>query len=124
MRAPNIIIHGIKDNDGSTENDKTFLKSFFDVIGIVAEPKKIVRLGKPEINKTRPLKVVMNTSSEKINVMSNLTRLKNADVVFKQLRITDDYTQTEREEIRLWNENANVENIKEGENRDFTFKVR
>lgn len=82
------------------------LKSFLVVIEVEAEPKTIIRLGKPGNNKTRPLKVVMNSSDDKFNVMSSLKKLKGAEDNFRLLRVTDDYTQTEREEIKLWHEKA------------------
>ena len=82
------------------------MKSFLVAIEVEAEPKTIIRLGKPGNNKTRPLKVVMNSSDDKFNVMSSLKKLKGAEDNFRLLRVTDDYTQTEREEIKLWHEKA------------------
>ena len=103
---------------------KVFVNSLFEILGSGDEPKKIIRLGKPEANRTRPLKVVMNSLSEKENIMANLKRLKNAEQIYKNVSITDDYTQTERHEIKLWNEKAKTANLEAGENSKFVFKVR
>ena len=127
-RAPNIIIHRVIEETDATgsieENDKVFVNSLFEILGSRAEPKKIVRLGKPEASRTRPLKIVMNTVSEKENIMANLKRLKDAEQIYKNVSITDDYTQIERNEIKVWNEKAKAANLEAGENSKFVFKMR
>ena len=34
--------------------------------------------------------------------MANLNKLKDTEEEFGKIRITDDYTNTEREQIRMW----------------------
>ena len=58
-RAQNLIIHGIQEVDAEKqkENYENFITSFLRVLGVETAPKSIVRLGKAETNKTRPLKI-------------------------------------------------------------------
>ena len=53
--------------------------------------------------------------------MSNLRKLKDTEDDFGRISITDDYTQTEREKIREWNDKAKA---KTSEDADYTYKVR
>ena len=85
--------------DNQASIDEMFIDSFLKIIGITSHPLKIIRLGKRNDNNTRP-KLVMNSSAEKIQVMSRLCNLKNADEIYRKLSIRDDYTIEEREEIR------------------------
>ena len=65
----------------------------------------------------------MNTSAEKIQVMSRLCNLKNADEIYRKLSIRDDYTIEEREEIREWVNKAEQRNKIEN-TQSYVWKVR
>ena len=67
------------------------------------------------------MKVIMNTKEEKEKVTSNLSKLKGTDDYFGRISITEDYTQTEREQISAWNDKAKA---KSAQDADFVYKVR
>ena len=48
----------------------------------------------------------MKTKHDKEQVMANLNKLKNTEEEFGKIRVTDDYTNTEREQIKIWVEKA------------------
>ena len=123
LRASNIIIHGVDEKEGnSKENDEEFINVFLGTIGNNTKPESIVRLGKYDMNKSRPIKVKMISENEKLNVMSRLSNLKNAEENLKRISVTDDYTIEERAEIRKWIEKAKEHNRDEQGN--ITWKVR
>ena len=123
LRASNIIIHGVDEKEGnSKEKDEEFINVFLGTIGNNTKPESIVRLGKYDMNKSRPIKVKMISENEKLNVMSRLSNLKNAEENLKRISVTDDYTIEERAEIRKWIEKAKEHNRDEQGN--ITWKVR
>ena len=127
MRSTNLIVHGLLENvdEGSNlnESDDRFVASLFQVIGVDTPVKKTIRLGKDNVNKKRPLKVVLNSENEKDGIMAKLKNLKNAEERFKKLSITEDYTIEERKEIKEFIEKANLKNAEE-ENTQHIWKVR
>ena len=119
--------NGINESTDAADNqasiDEMFIDSFLKIIGITSRPLKIIRLGKRNDNNTRPVKLVMNSSAEKIQLMSRLCNLKNANEIYRKLSIRDDYTIEEREEIREWVNKAEQRN--ENENTQaYVWKVR
>ncbi len=123
LRSCNIIIHGVEDaKENGPAKDKEFVTALFAAIGVDHRPKTIVRLGRPDNNKCRPLLVTMNTDDEKDLVMTRLPNLKNAEDNLKKVSITDDYTVDERNEIKIWVEKAKKRN--EDETGDVIWKVR
>lgn len=119
LRASNIIVHGVNESE---QDDKDYVSLLFRTLGVQSEPESITRLGKPEPDKIRPLKIKMKSESEKDHLMSRLVNLKNAEDRFKRISVTDDYTAQEREEIRRWVDKAREKNL--DENGQFTWKVR
>ena len=126
MRPANLIIHGINESTDAADNqasiDEMFIDSFLKIIDITSHPLKIIRLGKRNDNNTKPVKLVMNSSAEKIQVMSRLCNLKDADEIYRKLSIRDDYT-IEREEIREWVNKAEERNKNEN-TQSYVWKVR
>ena len=104
-RENNIIIHGVTDNNNSTEDD-TYVDSFLAILGASVKPTSVNRLGKPNSDKSRPLKLAMATISDKNLVMSRLTNLKAADDQFRKISVRDDYTPEERTMIKSLHEKA------------------
>ena len=92
-----------------------------ETIGLTLLPKQIIRLGKPNENKKRPVKLVMSNAGDKDKIMSRLGNIKNADEVYRTLSITDDHTIEERELIKEWIKKAEQKN-KEENTKD--WKVR
>ena len=94
-RENNIIIHGISENgDDSDEQrralDKSYISELFQILGVNMKPSYITRLGKIENNtKNRPIKIVMNTTTEKDLVMSRLPNLKTAEEKYKRMDLLD-----------------------------------
>ena len=124
-RSANLIIYVIseeidKDNN-LQEHDKQFVSSFLETIGITLSPKQIIRLGKHNDDKRRPLKLVMNSSEDKNSIMSRLVNLKNADDIYRKLSVRDDYTIEEREQIKSWVRKAEEKNKEENTQ---SWKVR
>ena len=112
IRSTNIILHGVSEDVDKNEGnpDEEFVTAFLDTIGISNKPDSIIRLGKPDLQKNRPIKIRMKNESEKENVMSRLPNLKNAEERFKRISVTEDYTMEERNEIRKWVEKAKEKN--------------
>ena len=98
LRAKNLIIRGLRQQP--TTSDESLVKEIFDVVQVKYDVKSIVRLGKPK--PAQPLKIVMNSVEDKENVLGNLHRLKYASPNLRKIGITDDYTITERKEIKTW----------------------
>ena len=113
-RAPNIIIHGMINASGCNDSDS--VKKLLDAINIDHVPKSVIRLGK---RKAGPVKVVMKTLKEKIDVMKALPRLKHSNL---KVSITDDYTQEERKKIGLYLSKAKTKNMSEPEGQVWCVK--
>ena len=126
-RAPNLIVHGVKENTDDPlklkGEDEQFTTSFLELISIKCKPIAITRLGKPNASKKRPIKLRMSSKKEKMEIMSRLKFLKNAEERFKRLSITDDYTIAERALIKEWKEKAILKNNEEVD-QAFIWKIR
>ena len=83
----------------------------------------MTRLGKPEVNKKRPLKIVMSSRNEKALVMANLQKLKGSEDQLGKLSVRDDYTIEERAEIKAWVDKAKAAN-EENDNNELFWAVR
>ena len=126
IRAHNLIIHGFSestDRQKETDVDNEIIKELFGVIEIESTHVSATRIGKPSDTKSRPLKVIMRNLNDKELVMNNLNKLKNAEDRFRKISITDDYTNEEREAIRIKvTEAKNKTEVEGGES--FIWKVR
>ena len=63
----------------------------------------------------------MKPKADKQKVMSRLNRLKGTSDEFGNISITDDYTQSERDIIKTWNERAKE---KSANDKTHVYKVR
>ena len=63
----------------------------------------------------------MKSKDDKVRVMQNLGKLKGTADYFGKISVTEDYTQSEREQIKKWNDDAKQ---KSAENQEFVYKVR
>ena len=128
-RSNNLIIHGVAEmNEESSipmkkAYDDEFVTPLLRVIDISVKPKAILRLGNPK-TANRPIKLVMDNEQEKDNIMGNLRKLKGAEEKYKKLRITDDLTREEREEIKNWVNKAKSKNTEEGDSSRHVWRVR
>ena len=109
-RKSNIIIHGLEENN---ESDEVYIKKIFDAMDMEIGPALAHRLGAKKENRARPVKMVMRSESDKASFMSRLWMLKHK--LNQKIRVTDDYTWEEREEIRRWVKMADERN---GRNND------
>ena len=93
LRATNIIIHGVQEFLPENEdiNDAEFINALFKTMGIDTRPESITRLGKPDPNKSRPIKLKMKSESDKDSFMARLPNLKNAEDRFNKISVTEDY---------------------------------
>ena len=124
-RARNIIIHGAEEigttSEEMKEEDDGYVKSILKKLGISNAPASVSRLGKPNDRKRRPIKLVMKSKQDKTKVLNNLSKLKGTEEDLGKISITDDYTQTEREEIKRWVMKAKE---KTAQDPDKVYKVR
>ena len=104
-----------------TKNDADYIKDILKKLEVQEKPESITRLVKPNETKERVLKICMKTKIGKESVMSNLNKLKGTEEEFGKKSVTEDYTKTEREEIRKYTAKA-----KEQQQNDPTrvYKVR
>ena len=115
-RSTHIIIYGVSEasDNSPKEHDDNFVTSFLNTIGVVVvRPRQIIRLGKPNEKKKRPLKLVMNSDADKDTIMSRLCNLKDAEEVYRTVSVRDDYTIEERQLIREWLTKAEEKNKEE-----------
>ena len=117
-RANNLIVYGMsEDLDGGTvplkSKDDFFITSLMEVLQVDVVPSAIVRLGKPNPGKHRPVRLTMSCANDKESIMANLKNLKNADTIYHSLSIRDDYTIKERELISRYAEDAKKKNVAE-----------
>ena len=125
-RSKNVIIHGLDekgDNDARKEHDAKMIDNFLETVGVASKPVSITRLGKlnQENNKKRTVKVVVSTSIDTDYVMRNLKRLKNTENKFGKIRVTNDDTSGEREQIKNWVKKAEE---KSSGDSNFIYRVR
>ena len=124
-RSQNFIIHGAEEIGDTaeevTKNDADYINDILKTLGVREKPESIARLGKPNESKGRVLKICMKTKAGKEMVMTNLRKLKGTEDEFGKISVTEDYTKTEREEIRKFTIKA-----KEQQQNDSTrvYKVR
>ena len=119
-----LIIHRAEeigaDEEEIKNEDAVYIKEIFKKIGLKFAPTNVSRLGKSD-SRMRPIKVVMKTTKEKNRIMENLHNLKGTERFFGKISIKDDYTISERDEIRLLTERAKQQGT---QNPERVFKVR
>ena len=102
MRCNNIIIHGLKES--SREADQKFVEDRLMKLEMErTNVKAVQRIGKPGTN--GPVKVELPTEKEKVTLLQNLRKLKD-DERYKGIRITEDYTLSEKKLIQEYNARA------------------
>ena len=117
-RSKNLIIYGLEekgnDKDEIKINDGQMTRLFLKKIDVLATPLNIYRLGRPEPDKIRPLKLEMVSSIERDLVMKNLNQLKGTEEELGKLNVKEDYTK-EREQIRNFVDIAKAKNREEND---------
>ena len=124
-RARNFVIHGAEEigenADEITKNDAQYIEDILKKLGVPGKSGSITRLGQPNDKKKRPIKIVMQTNTEKDQVMANLRQLKGTETDFGKISITNDHTKTERDQIREMSEKAKE---KSKDDKVHIYKVR
>ena len=103
-RAKNFVIHGADEYGDTPEKvkklDTDYVIEILTHLRITQKPESVTRLGNPTDTKKRPIKVVMKMKEDKEKVMKNLGRLRGTIDYFGKISVTEDYTQSEREQLR------------------------
>ena len=105
-RLNNVIIHkAVEPKEASQEarqkNDQSLVKELLDHIGVEHKPVKVFRLGKydeEQTNKSRPLKVVFDTSVAQDEIMGKVYKLAQAPDNIKNVSVNYDMNKDERDE--------------------------
>lgn len=129
-REANIIIHRAPESKANTweerwkEDEGLFNKLCEKGLGVgKLEFERLFRLGSPDDEKTRPLKVILKNVDAKIELMRSLGKLQDAEEVLRNLSITNDMTADEREENRRLVEEAKKKS-QEDTSGHWIYKVR
>ena len=121
IRVKNLIIHGCQEEEG-IESDRDLIENIIKDLKVKVNVKYITRLGKNQTGH-RPIKVVLENENDKAKIMGNLSTLKDYPA-YRKVSIMDDYTPTERQQIKIWSEKAKHKNEEEPEKEKFIWKVR
>ena len=123
LRQNNILIHGMKENESGTD-DEEFVNALLKEICVGAvKPKFMVRIGKKEDNRPRPLKVTFHNENDKIKVLDNLKQLKGKSD-FDRISVKNDFTISERNLIKDYVQRANEKNQNEPADSEYVWRVR
>ena len=128
QRCRNLILHGVSeyigaDKDEAKKSDEEYIKNFIGAVRVAAQIKLVMRIGKVDQLKKRPIKVVLNNEEDKDKIMDSLRNLKDNDD-YKGISVTEDYTVAERELIREFNEKAKDRNFQEAVDSKYVWRVR
>ncbi len=85
---------------------------------------KIIRLGKRDPEKNRPMKVILKDKEDKPRIMTRLRKLKDAEEKFKNISVTHDLSQEERDHIKEKVEEAKDKEKNFSEGGLYIFRVR
>ena len=129
-RDLNIVIHRAEESETSmAENQKKHDQEFFsvlceDILQVGDIPvENLIRMGKKQENRARPLKIILKDISDKRKIMMRLYNLKYAEDKFKRISVTDDLTYEEREEISKLVKEAQKRK-REDTSGEYDYKVR
>ena len=111
---------GVGKEDGQ-KHDELFVNTFIDT-KVAAKFKSVLRLGKPDPIKKRPIMVIFHSEQEKEKIMRNLGNLKDNEK-YKGVSIAEDYTLKDRETIKEWRDKAKAANEDEVDSK-FIYRVR
>lgn len=127
-RETNIVVHGVPEYNHTSEEEENnwntdYAKKLMTDLKIDDKTKNAIRIGKPQEEKNRPIKIFLTNLADKENVMANLKNLKGIDK-YKGISITNDYTFTQRRIIKEWTQKAKERNEKEPTDSKVVWRVR
>ena len=133
-RECNVIVYNVKESSEPSpgirkvEDERFFEKLCVEALKIhqKLETKNLIRLGKKseDQGKSRPLKIIMQSKEDKNLVMSNLTKLKDADDMFKRISVTHDMTLEERDLVKKKVQEAKEKEKQHSEGGQWIYRVR
>ena len=126
LRQNNIVIHGKKENETNTSgsDDEEFVNALLKELCVGAvKAKFMVRIGKIENGKARPLKVTFHNENDKVKVLDNLKQLKGKSE-FGGISIKEDFTISERNLVKEYVQKANEKNQSEPVDSEYVWRVR
>ena len=125
LRQNNIVIHGKKENETNTSgSDEEFVNPLLKELCVGAvKAKFMVRIGKIENGKARPLKVTFHNENDKVKVLDNLKQLKGKSE-FGGISIKEDFTISERNLVKEYVQKANEKNQSEPVDSEYVWRVR
>ena len=103
--------------------DMTFVTGLIEAVGAAATIKVAVRLGKQEEGKVRPIKVIVNSEKARNAILGSLPNLKGQET-YNGVSVTEDYTITERQQIKSFAIKATELNNRESADSIHEWKVR
>ena len=122
-----MIIHGSEETSGDDEEQKTadenFVRDLLKDISYKADPKYVGRIGVKREGRSRPLKVVFESDSQKQGLFGNLKALKGNEK-YQSMSISDDYTYAERQVLKSWANQAKEKNNQELKDSNIIWRVR
>ena len=107
-----IIFRAAEAKDTMSKNRIEYDRKFFqemctEALGIgPIDVEETTRLGKPNQEKPRPLRIKLKDRSDKLNITAKLRNLGKADDKFRGISVSDDMSKKEREEVRLLTQQA------------------
>jgi hypothetical protein len=102
-RAKNIIIYRAPESNKTDrrtceQHDRKFVNELCKEIGIDnIEVEEVIRLGRKETDKVRPLRVCVKDIEHKTKVMKSLRNLRDASEKFIEVSVTHDLTEEQKE---------------------------
>ena len=125
LRQNNIVIHGKKENESNTSgSDEEFVNALLKELCVGAvKAKFMIRIGKIENGKARPLKVTFHNENDKVKVLDNLKQLKGKSE-FGGISIKEDFTISERNLVKKYVQKANGKNQSEPVDSEYVWRVR
>ena len=120
IRKSNLIIHGIKECEERTNDDRTSVNNLFHDVGSNSTVKYMTRIGIKRPNYTRPIKVVLESAHEVYLITKKLINLKG-NKKYQGISVTEDFTRFERSLIKEWKNKAAERSAREP---NFVWRVR
>ena len=126
-RETNIVVHGVPENNHTSEEEENnwntdYAKKLMTDLKIDDKTKNVIRIGKLQEDKNRPIKITLRNLEDKEKVMTNLKNLKGIDK-YKGISITND-TCTQRKIIKERIQKAKERNKKEPTDSKVVWRVR
>ncbi|KAK4325414.1 hypothetical protein Pmani_004009 [Petrolisthes manimaculis] len=115
-KESNIIVYGVPESKSQVireriNHDRTFTLDLMNNCQVHCDAAKIIkvmRVGKRENGKLRPMRVIISSTDIKLNLLDNLNRLQGKED-YRRVRVTHDMTRMQREQdINLWMEAKNL----------------